>query len=385
MARIFPPLARATVMAMVAMVAVQAVVAIATLWIGEAVLINRISVGLMLTLAVGALAAAWSLIQTALASNRRPVLFAVGRPLAREAAPRLYAHVDALAKRLGANPPDHIVLGIDTNFYVTSADVRTPERAEPLRGQTLYVSSGLARLFAPDELDAVLGHELGHFRGEDTAYSLRFAPVYASLGGAIHGMVNRDGRVAWLALPAIRVLGLLYDLFAEAEAAIGRDRELEADRAGAEAARTEAMGRALMKVALHAEALSAALGAPHSLDHAAADGSLPLAFARRLAAGFDREAWSAALETGLGEAVAHPIDTHPPMRTRLAAIGFDPAAVDLAGLAPPQGPCGADLIDDLADAERALSQMYVEAAEPAFVAPSVLTRVADAVGDPTPR
>jgi Zn-dependent protease with chaperone function len=385
MARIFPGLARTTVYGMVAMVAVQTVVAIAALWIGETMLIQRVHVGLMIGLALGAGGAGLGLAQAALASGRRPTLFAVGQALTEAESPRLFAHVRDLARRLGAHAPEHIVVGVDANFYVTSADVRLLGDSAPLQGETLYISSALARLFTPEELDAVLGHELGHFRGDDTAYSLKFAPVYAGLRQAMGELLDRNGRVPWMAAPALYVLGLLHDLFAEAETAVSRERELEADRAGVQAAGAEAMALALMKVALHADAWEEALAAPRALEHESADGSLPLAFARTRAGGWDAAVWREALEAGLGEPVAHPIDTHPPVRARLAAIGVDPGAVNLARLAPPKGRCGADLIEGLEVIERTLSQVYLDAAGPPFAARSVLSNVADGVGDPQPR
>ena len=42
-----------------------------------------------------------------------------GELLTEQQEPRLWARVKALAEKVGTAPPDHIVGGIDTNFFVT--------------------------------------------------------------------------------------------------------------------------------------------------------------------------------------------------------------------------------------------------------------------------
>ena len=69
-------------------------------------------------------------------------------------------------------------------------------------------------------------------------------PDYAGLRGAIHGMLDSEGAVSWAALPAMHMLGFLHEQFAAKEATVGRARELEADKAGVEAASSDALARA---------------------------------------------------------------------------------------------------------------------------------------------
>ena len=62
------------------------------------------------------------------------------------------------------------------------------------------------KLFNNEELDAVVGHELGHFKAKDTNYSTKFAPVYANLGKSIDNLSNTiSGASALAKLPAIYV------------------------------------------------------------------------------------------------------------------------------------------------------------------------------------
>lgn len=383
-AAVFPRLVRVTVLTLVTVIVLQTMIATAAVWAGESKLLGGMNIGIPLGFALVALGGALTLAQATLASARRPSTFAVGVATSRETAPRLFAHVEALADRLGAAAPRHIVVGVDPGFFVTSADVHLLDQGEPLRGETLYVSATLARLFTIKEFDAVVAHELGHFRGEDTAYSLRFAPAYAELGNAIGGMVDRQGRVSWLLLPALYVLGFVYDLFGDAEAAVGREREFEADRAGVEAAGAGAVARALIKTTLYDQTWDAAWD-DGSIPTALESGqSIPVAFWRMVVERYDAEAWRERLQASLDVATAHPIDTHPPTGARLAAIGFELDRLDVAGLLPPEARCGADLIDDIDAIEAQLSSLWMMATAQPFAAPSVLTRVADGAHEPAP-
>ena len=379
MAVAFPLLTRATILALVAMVLLQAAVAFAAIWIGESALFGTVHFGIMITLGIGALVAAAGLIRAAMASGKRPTLFAIGQIFTPETAPRLYAHVRGLAQRLGAQAPQHIVVGLEPTFYVTSADVQVLGAAKPLQGETLYLSATLARIFTPGELDAVIGHELGHFRGEDTAYSLKFAPVYAGLGGAIGGMIDEEGRTAWAAVPALYVLGLLHELFASDEAAVARDRELEADLAGAEAAGAEALALALMKVSLHADAWEWMLQEAAFLRGEETAPNLAAAFVGARNQAFDETAWREAVGAILEQSVAHPIDTHPPVGARLAALGYDVAGLEVERLLAPTGETGAAVIDGLDEIEVELSRLERELREE--FTPSAETSVLARVGD----
>jgi Zn-dependent protease with chaperone function len=155
-----------------------------------------------------------------------------------------FIFVKEIATKLNAQTPDNIVAGLEPNFFVTASDVRLAGQDAVLKGRTLFVSASLLHVFSKDELASVVGHELGHFRGEDVAYSMKFAPTYARLGQALSVLSQTTGSAADLGrLPAQVALSMCFMEFASAERSVGRERELLADKAGAQAATAQALAR----------------------------------------------------------------------------------------------------------------------------------------------
>lgn len=62
-----------------------------------------------------------------------------------------------------------LVVGLTPTFFVTEADVHCI--GGTVTGRTMYLSVPLCRILTVEELSAVIAHELGHFRGEDTVCS----------------------------------------------------------------------------------------------------------------------------------------------------------------------------------------------------------------------
>src|SRR5262249_41710129 len=177
----------------------------------------------------------FAMMKVGFAISRRASTSVLGKTVPEEAEPQLWKFVRAIATRLGASPPHNIVMGLEPNFYVTSADVVVYPGANKQPNETLYLSLPLMRLLSYDELTAVIGHELGHFRGEDTDFSLKFYPIYAGTGQPLAALESQsvNGARALALLPACAILSFFMEQFAHAERAIGRHRELEADQAGA--------------------------------------------------------------------------------------------------------------------------------------------------------
>jgi Zn-dependent protease with chaperone function len=154
-----------------------------------------------------------------------------GEPLPASAAPELWARIGQLAAELGTSPPDHIVVGIDDNFFVTQSEVRVAGTS--LRGRTLYISLSLLRTLAGDEAEAVLAHELAHLLGGDTGHGQKLAPLSARFVQyltVLHGGITR---------PIYYFMNAYFALF---QLSVGRSRRRAEFAADAAAARVTTAG-----------------------------------------------------------------------------------------------------------------------------------------------
>lgn len=123
--------------------------------------------------------------------------------------------------------------------------------------ETLYLPACALRVLSESELDAVIGHELGHFRGSDQQFSKRFVPSYASLRDTWesisdefegHGHLATAGKLA--RIPAQVLVNGICVILVRAVNNIRRMREFEADRAGVEVSSAAAQASALVKISL---------------------------------------------------------------------------------------------------------------------------------------
>lgn len=268
-----------------------------------------------------------------------------GEELARSGSPALWSRVEAICSRLGTQPPDQIIGGIDDNFFVTEHPVHLGERV--LHGRTLFVSLSLLRRLEKREADAILAHEMAHFSGQDTAHSKRMAPLLSRyvhyLGELAAGVVS---------LPIFFFMQFYYLLFQFALARTERARELRADRIGAETTSAEAMGISLIKVGAYSAyraRVERGLFERNSR-HSSLD------IAHSMALGFDEYAHGPRLQADLqSSAFPHPFDHHPELDARLANVGASIAperVPELLSLAPNESwfseiECAAEIEDAL--------------------------------------
>lgn len=252
---IFPITVHATLVFVTISAAMQGAVLTYGLFIAESYYLGRVHIYLIAVVGFGAAGVAYKLLMESLSFGARHENFIHAVSIGEDKAPGLHSFVTGLAEKLGARPPDNIVVGLDPTFFVTSADIRIPDSPRPLEGETLYVSLPLARLMSVSELAAVVGHELGHFRGKDTIYSLKFAPAYAGLAEALAATRYEKGeKLFWIAkLPARAMLSLTMNVFAMNKGALSRERELLADQAGAEASSPKALVTSLIKISAYSQ------------------------------------------------------------------------------------------------------------------------------------
>jgi Zn-dependent protease with chaperone function len=232
-------------------------------------------------------------------------------------APALWAHIRKLSAEAGIAPPDHIVAGIDTNFFVTEAPLRLNERT--LKGRSLFVSLPLLRLLDRTEANAVLMHELAHFRGGDTTSSAMLGPKLAQYDYYC-AMMRAAG------VPVFYVLCLYRVIFEFALKRDSRTREFLADRLAATLVSAEGVIRALLKISAYAcyrDVIEQKLFAEEG-QH-----SNQIGIADRVATGLVPYAESAqfldAMKTG---GIPHPFDSHPGLRERMHKVGYEVKELD---------------------------------------------------------
>ena len=139
----------------------------------------------------------------------------VGRDLSRERAPALWSFVAQVSDAVGVQSPDSIVVGLEPNFFVSEMPVTSLDGEHT--GRTMCLSLPFLRLLTRAELRSVIGHELSHFKGEDTVRGRQFYPVFRGTVDALHALYAGERGVARIAtLPAFAILSYLLESFAVA-------------------------------------------------------------------------------------------------------------------------------------------------------------------------
>lgn len=152
--------------------------------------------------------------------------------------------VNSVARRLNVKPPKAVI-------------VRTPPNAFAygnfLAGRYVAVSESLMRMLSQEELEAVIGHELGHHKHKDNAVMLLFGllpSIIFYLGYALLHSSFRDdrrgGQLAIIGIAAVIISFIVQILVL----AFSRLREYYADFEGVRATNKDAMQRSLAKIHL---------------------------------------------------------------------------------------------------------------------------------------
>jgi Zn-dependent protease with chaperone function len=326
MALIFGPMVRLVMLLLAASVLVQAGLFVYSLFTLEATILNRVHGGILLAIGFGALVVSLVLLRAALSMLKLEPAHVRATLLTAAEAPGLFERVGQLADTLGADKPDNIIVGLEPNFYVTAAPIRLIGQDVTLNGKTLFASLSLMRILSKTEFDAVIGHELGHFRGEDVTYSMKFAPTYARLGKTLESLAHSTESAADLGkLPATVALSLCLSRFATSERTVGRERELLADQAGARVASPQALATALLKVFLFSSNWDWL-----SENHVEALGQgrtyVQLSRTFREVSELSPDAdWDNIMNSLTWVVQAHPVDTHPPFAERLENLKILPS------------------------------------------------------------
>ncbi len=168
------------------------------------------------------------------------------RPVSEEELPQVYAMMRRLTMQTGMPMPSiHVIDSPQPNAFATG---RSPRKA------AVAVTTGIMQALTPDELEAVLAHELAHVRNRDILIS----SIAAMIGAAISIILrfafwfgrgdNRNNPLGAIGLLIALIVAPLVAMLIRF--AISRTREFQADRSGAEiTGRPLLLASALEKIA----------------------------------------------------------------------------------------------------------------------------------------
>lgn len=243
-----------------------------------------------------------------------------GEMISEADAPTLWRRVREMAGRLNTAAPDRIIVGILPSFFVTEHPVTLGPDLH--HGRTLYLSLPMLKVLAVDEADAVLGHELAHFSGQDTLWSRKVSPLMAKFGVYLVALGNG------MSLIVAHFMAVFWKLYGLSLGSLSRAREFRADKIGAELVSLDAMKRALIKITCYCEYRAKTEQAILERQRIDEGLNLSLQLEQGYAASLSGFAHG---EEVADEGVPHPFDTHPTLNNRLAQLGFEAGAALLDG------------------------------------------------------
>jgi Zn-dependent protease with chaperone function len=232
-----------------------------------------------------------------------------GRLVSRAEAPALWRAVDEVAAKLSAPVPQNIIIGMDDGFYVTEHEIKLEPSNTQVQGQSLYLSALRMTVLSPEEILFIIGHELGHFAGDDTAYSKRFSPLY---GKALRTNNILEGQKASLARHLNEFVLETFDL---AILHWSRVREFAADQSGKTISGDLASASALLRLVTTDPVLEG-----HYIDLRKKElGGNAMAMLLQRTQSTELTDPHAELKKD----IPHPTDTHPPTQERAKILAAD--------------------------------------------------------------
>lgn len=356
----FSPAMKFVLLVLSGLIIVQGAIAAYAMYVLEITLSGSIHIVLIGGVALAALMGALFMVSEGMSISKRVSKTIPGVAVSPDTQPELWRFVDRLAQRLGTPSPDNIVVGLEPSFYATSAVVIPYPSAEAQTGETLFLSLPLMRMLSIQELAAVIGHELSHFRSDEKKFTVDFYPIYAGTNQALEALQfsgSQSGGLGIALLPATAILNFFMEQFAHAEKAFGRQREFEADKLGASISSPQHMATALLKTGafepvwqgMWRSIVAGAVG-PEELDKAYTNMS-------RMAA--DHTAGTVLrehLDRVASVAITHPTDTHPQTGVRIEAMDLSLDDMKTKALSIDLQASAATMVQNLTDIEQGLTR-----------------------------
>jgi Zn-dependent protease with chaperone function len=270
---------------------------------------------------VAAIIAAWALVK-AIFRTLDDRFELSGAIIKRTPGSLIWQDLDRICAKVGTRTPHRIIAGIDDAFFVTEHPVTVKGKVH--EGRTLYVSLPLLKALNGTQADAVMGHEMAHFSGEDTLYSRRIGPLLARYDASLQAL-----HTGVISIPVFYFMLCFRSLFEISLKRLSRQREFRADRIASEVASREDIVDALLRVSAYSHYRSTIenelFAARQTLD--------ALKIPQRVEAGFKPFA-NAFVRDGraAGATTSHPFDSHPSFKARAEAVQVQLSVAQMAGV-----------------------------------------------------
>lgn len=208
----------------------------------EASLINRVHVGIIFLIGLGVLYALFIGLYSIYISLKKSKRFDVAFLLKDEGSP-LFGLVDEVADKVGVKAPDNILVSFEPDLHVHQVQSTLMDGTK-IKGRTLTIGLVFLRYLSTSEIQAIVAHELAHFKGRDTLFSVYVAPAYKSLKTALANLYeltssdsadeSSDGSSnrGWMSLPNLLTVLIFSKYFYSLQkmySSLDRVREARAD------------------------------------------------------------------------------------------------------------------------------------------------------------
>ena len=259
---------------------------------------------------------------------------------------KIFSIVLDLSKKIDAKMPKNIVLGLSTDFFAISDDLKIFNGVQQrlLQNETLYISLPFLRVFTIKELEGVIGHELGHFQGNDTIYANKFDPIFRRLNEhfleldiEFEKQKKENKSDPLLIKIAIFPFIFLFNEFSRKHEKIQKEQELKADKYGANASESSKVFiNALSKIYIYNLVWN---DTKEKFNIIAQDNkknkikNLSLEFVQDARQLLEKDKLKMYLENLQFFEQVHPSDTHPPLKDRMKNLDVEMKEISNKSLA----------------------------------------------------
>lgn len=134
MSAVFGPMIRVVTLLLAVSVLAQGVLFVYSVYTLEVTAIQSVHAWLLLLVGVGALAACWALLKASIGVMKQQPLLLRACALDKSEQQGLHSFVEGIAAKLQSEKPDHIVVGLEPNFFVTASPLQLLGEDRVLQG-----------------------------------------------------------------------------------------------------------------------------------------------------------------------------------------------------------------------------------------------------------